>query len=94
MKNCVVCDQKGNIGIGGVLLCPIHAAEVREEIDRLRGEGKTVDAARIALKLKKESEEDFIVHFPKGMRQNVRIYARSWGMYNLTNSKSSSVCKL
>jgi hypothetical protein len=39
----------------------MHAAEVREEIDRLRADGKPVDAARIALQLRKALEQDYLL---------------------------------
>jgi len=57
--NCAVCGNeiKGGIGIGGVLLCRNTCAEdVRVEIDRLRAEGKPVNAAGIARRMYRERQ--------------------------------------
>ena len=55
--NCNACGKpvQGGIGIGGALLCPPCAEDVRIEIDRIRAEGKPVNAMGIARKIFRET---------------------------------------
>jgi len=55
--NCDACAKplQGGTGIGGAMLCRICAENVRIEIDRLRAEGKSVNAMGIARRLFRET---------------------------------------
>lgn len=57
MKTCDACgkDAKGGVGIGGAMLCRPCSEDVRIEIDRIRAEGKQVNALGIARKMYREN---------------------------------------
>ena len=46
---CIVCGGRADVGIGGLLLCTLHAAEFQEWAAVQRAAGRSVDAARWAL---------------------------------------------
>lgn len=56
-KTCDACgkDIKGGVGIGGALLCRPCSEDVKIEIDRIRAEGKQVNALGIARKMYRET---------------------------------------
>ena len=56
-KDCNACGKQinGGIGIGGAILCPLCAEDVRNEIGRQRAEGKQVNALGIARKIYRET---------------------------------------
>jgi hypothetical protein len=57
MKNCDACGKPvvGGVSIGGAFLDRACAADVQLEIDRLREEGKPVNALQVARKLFRET---------------------------------------
>lgn len=61
MSECMVCGQRGNIGMGGALLCKLHAAAATEYMDEQRAAGKPVDVARWAYKARQAERHQ--VHF-------------------------------
>ena len=55
MDNCNCCGaSRANVSIGGALLCSTCAEDVRVEMDRLRAEGKPVNALGIARRIWRE----------------------------------------
>lgn len=79
-KNCIVCGERRSDAIGGVILCQLHAAEVWEEIDQLRAEGKPVDAARIAYRLRRAQGQDYIIRdIPADLWQRAKAAAALQG---------------
>lgn len=56
-NECNACGKQilGGIGIGGAILCPLCAEDVRQEIDQQRSEGKQVNALGIARKIYRET---------------------------------------
>jgi len=57
MKKCDACGNSTNIGIGmgGAFICRQCDPDVREEIDKLREDGKAVNVAHIARRLYRET---------------------------------------
>ena len=57
MKTCAACGKitAGGIVMGGTRICRTCDVEVREEINRLRTEGKPVNVASIARKMLREN---------------------------------------
>lgn len=48
---CAVCGETARQSLGGVLLCAMHAAAIREQIDTIRASGGQVDVARLAYQM-------------------------------------------
>jgi len=56
MHKCAACgsETKTGISLGGIILCRSCDPEVREEMDRLRAEGKPVNVGHIARRIYRE----------------------------------------
>lgn len=57
MKLCDACNKPviGGVGIGGARLCRNCAPDVKAEIDKLRSQGKPVNAIQIAKRILRET---------------------------------------
>ena len=51
-KICAVCGEPAHQSLGGVLLCPMHASVIRDQVDTIRASGGQVDVARIAYSMR------------------------------------------
>lgn len=56
-KICAVCGAPGHQSLGGVLLCALHAAAIRDQVDIIRAGGGHVDVARIAYNMRDPEAE-------------------------------------
>lgn len=85
MKNCDACGKqlKGGIGIGGAMLCRTCSEDVRNEIDRLRAEGKQVNALGIARKIYRETHSAgnyYLRDVPKDLMDQIKEQAHQQGL--------------
>ena len=53
-SECVVCGDRGGVGIGGVLLCALHAAAYQEWATAERAAGRPTDVAKWALRERRD----------------------------------------
>lgn len=49
---CAVCGAPGHQSLGSILLCAMHAAAIRDQVDVIRANGGQVDVARIAYSMR------------------------------------------
>lgn len=77
MRECAVCGtNKRIIALGGVMLCQEHYAAVSEIIDTLRTAGEPVDVTRIAYRMRKELDGDYLLRdIPRELWQRAKHYA-------------------
>lgn len=70
-RKCEACGTTEQVygSLGGVMLCKAHYADIQDEIDILREQGKTVDVTRIARRMYRElNPEENIITPHKGGR--------------------------
>ncbi len=62
-KYCDACGKpiEGGYSIGGTILCRNCQVDVRQEIERLRAEGKPVNAMHIARRMLREGAGDYLL---------------------------------
>lgn len=80
MSECMVCGQRGSIGMGGVLLCKLHAAGATEWMEEQRAAGKPVDVARWAFRARTAEREQIHVRLSVESIKRLDVLADQRGL--------------